>query len=92
MSHLEIYLQNTRTLSETTVQSLQCMKSILQEKLNAIGDLLNFRVTNFTQLRIKNKPWHSPSFSIAGKLRVRFVVHPNGVGSGQGSHMSVSLL
>ena len=92
MSHLETSLQNTRTVSETTVKSLQCMKSILQEKLNAIGDSLIFRVANFTQLRIKNKPWHSPPFSIAGKLRVRFVVHPNGVGRGQGSHVSVSLL
>ena len=90
MSNLETSLQNA--LSETTAQSLQNMKSILQENLNAIGDLLYFRVTNFTQLRNENKPWHSPPFSIAGKLHVQSVVHPNGVGRGQGSHMSVSLL
>ena len=90
MSNLEASLQNA--LSETTAQSLKKMKSILQENLNAVGDSLYFRVTNFTQLRIKNKPWHSPPFSIAGKLHVRFVVHPNGVGRGEGSHMSVSLL
>ena len=68
------------------------MKSILQENLNAVGDLLTFRVTNFTQPRDEDKPWQSPPFSIAGKLRVRFVVHPNGVGRGKGSHVSVSLL
>ena len=90
ISNLETSLQ--KNLSETTAQSLQNMKSILQENLNAIGDSLYFRVTNFTQLRIVNKPWHSHPFSIAGKLHVRFVVHPNGVGRGQGSHMSVSLL
>ena len=90
MSNLETSLQNT--LSETTAQSLQNMRSILQENLNAVGDSLYFRVTNFTQLKNENKPWHSPPFSIAGKLHVRFIVHPNGVGSGEGSHMSVSLL
>ena len=89
MSHLEASLQNT--LSETTAQSLQCMKSILQENLNAVGDSLNFRVA-IAQLINDEKPWHSPPFSIAGKLHVRFVVHPNGVGRGQGSHVSVSLL
>ena len=90
MSNLETSLQNT--LSEATTQSLKKMKSILQENLNAIGDSLYFRVTNFTQLKNENKPWHSLPFSIAGKLHVRFVVHPNGVGRGQGSHMSASLL
>ena len=90
MSNLETSLQNT--LSKTTAQSLQCMRSILQENLNVVGDALNFRVTNFTQLRDENKPWQSPPFSIVGKLHVRFVVHPNGVGRGKGSHMSVSLL
>ena len=82
---------NTST-PESTAQSLSCMKSILQVSLDKIGDTLTFRVRDFPRLRKKKKVWHSPPFSIGAKVRVRLAVYPSGLGRGQGSHVSVSLI
>ena len=83
--------RNTNT-RESTAQSLRCMKSILQVSLDKIGDTLTFRVRDFSQLRKEKKAWYSPPFSIGDKVRVRLAVYPSGVGRGQGSHVSVSLI
>ena len=40
----------------------------------------------------EKKEWHSPPFIIGDKVRVRLAVYPSGVGSGQGSLVSVSLM
>ena len=82
---------NTNT-RESTAQSLSCMKSILQVSLDKIGDTLTFRVRDYPQLREEKKAWHSPPFSIGAKVRVSLAVYPSGVGRGQGSHVSVSLI
>ena len=76
----------------TTVQSLKCMKSFLQASLNKIGDTLTFRVTDFPQLRKQKKPWYSAPFSIGDQVRVHLAVYPTGIGQGQGSHLSLSLI
>ena len=83
--------RNTNT-PESTAQSLRCMKSILQMSLDEIGDTLTFRVRGFLQLRKEKKAWHSPPFSIGAKVRVRLAVYPSGLGRGQGSHVSASLI
>ena len=83
--------RNTNT-PESTAQSLSRMKSILQVSLDKIGDTLTFRVRDFPRLRKEKKAWHSPPFSIGDKVRVRLAVYPSGVGRGQGSHVSVSLI
>ena len=82
---------NTNT-PESTAQSLCHLKSILQDNLDKIGDAVTFRVTDFPQLIEEKKAWHSPPFSIGGKVRAHLAVYPSGVGRGQGSHMSVLLI
>ena len=82
---------NTNT-PESTAQSLSRIKSILQVSLDEIGDSLTFRVRDFPQLREEKKAWHSLPFTIGAKVRVCLAVYPSGVGRGQGSHVSVSLI
>ena len=77
---------------ESIAQSLGRMSSILETKLNKVGDRLVFRVTNFPQLTKENKVWHSHSFTIAGKIKVRLSVHPNRDELGQGTCISLSLV
>ena len=89
---LEESIHRNTSTPESTAQSLRCMKSILQVNLAKIGDTLTFRVRDFPQLRKEKKAWHSPTFSISGKVRVRLAVYPSGLGRGQGSHVSVSLI
>ena len=57
-----------------------------------IGDTLTFQVSDFHQLRRGKKVWHSPPLSVGDKVRVCLAVYPCGVGRGQGSHVSVSLI
>ena len=87
---LEESIQCNTNTPESTAQSLRCMKSILQSSLDKIGDTLTFRVTNFPQLR--ENVWQSPSFSIGNQVRVCLALYPRGVGRGEGSHVSVSLI
>ena len=88
---LEESIRHNTNTPESTAQSLSRMKSLLQGNLHEIGlgDVLTFQMTNFSQLRKEKKVWHSPPFSIGDKVRVRLAVYPNGVGKGQGSHVSV---
>ena len=88
---LEESIRHNTNTPESTAQSLRCMKSILQGSLDEIGDSLTFRVTDFPQLMKEKEAWHSPPFSIGDKVRVCLAVYPNGVGSGQELHVSVSL-
>ena len=81
-----------RIQDHTTVQLLRCMKSTLERSLDEFGDTLTFRVTDFSQLRREKKPWHSPPFSIGDKVKVHLAVYPSGVGRGQGTHVSLSLI
>ena len=91
---LEESIRHNARTPQSTVQSLRRMKSILQGcLLNVeVGDTLKFRVRDFSQLRKEKKAWHTPAFSIGDTVRVRFAVYPSGVGRGQGSHVSVSLI
>ena len=80
---------------DTTKQELQNTKQelrIVTVGLSRIGDTLTFQVTDIPQLRKEKKAWHSPSFSIGAKVKVHLAVYPSGVGRGQGSHVSVSLI
>ena len=89
---LEERIRRNSNTPESTAQSLSRMKSILQVSLDKIGDTLTFRVRDFPQLRKEKKAWHSFPFSIGDKVRVHLAVYPSGVGRGQGSHVSVSLI
>ena len=89
---LEESIRRKTNTPKSTAQALCHMKSIMQMNLDEIGDTLTFRVTDFPQLMKGKKGWYSPPFSIGDKVRVRLAVYPSGIGRGQGSHVSVSLI
>ena len=80
------------SMKESTEESLSRMELILNSSLKETEDKLMFRVADYPQLRKEKKVWHSPPFTIDGKVRVCLAVYPSGVGTGQGSHVSVSLI
>lgn len=86
---LEESIRHSPNMPKFIAWSLKCMKSILQGRLDEIGDSLAFRVTEFP--RLKNV-WYSPPFAIATKVRVHLSVHLKGIGRGEGSHVSLSLI
>ena len=99
-------LQKTKKEHQGTKQELQVVKQellvtkedlfnqlqITTVGLRKIGAILTLRVRNFCQLRKEKKPWHSPPFIIGDMVRLRLSVYPSGVGRGQGSHVSLSLI
>ena len=92
-------LDNTKKELQETKQELQATKQefsnelqIITVGLRKIGDTLTFRVADFLQMRREKKVWYSHPFSIANKVRVRLAVYPSGIGRGQESHVSVSLV
>ena len=91
-------LQDTKQELQSTKRYLCATKQDLHNVLQSVnglckaGDTLTFRVRDFPQLRKEKKAWHSPPFVIGDKVRVRLAVYPSGVGRGQGSHVSVSLI
>ena len=89
---LEENIRDDTSIPESVTQSLSRMKSILKPSLHYIEDTVRFYVTDFSELRKEKKVWRSPPFSIGGRIRVSLAVHPMGIGKGQGSHVSVSLL
>ena len=68
------------------------MKSFLHVSLDEIGDVVTFRMTDFSQLRKERRSWQSPPFCIYDMVRVHLAVYPSGVGRGEGSHVSVSFI
>ena len=88
-------LKGTKQELHATRQELQDTKEQVHKKaaeLNTIGDTLTFRIPSFSWRRREKKPWHSRSFSIVQKVQVHLAVYPSGIGNGQGSHVSVSLV
>ena len=89
---LEESIQDDANIPKSVTQSLCRMKLILKPSLDDIEDTVRFYVTDFSELRKEKKVWRSPPFSIGGRIRVALVVYPTGIGKGQGSHVSVSLI
>ena len=85
-------LQETKQELHTTKQDFSNELQIITVGLRKIGDTLTFRVTDFPQMRMKKKVWYSNPFSIANKVKVQLAVYPSGLGRGQHSHVSVSLI
>ena len=84
-------LDDTKRELCATKQDLHtALQNVLQ--LCKIGDTLTFQVSDFPQLGKEKKAWHSPPFSIGANLTVRLAVYPSGVGRGQRSYISVSLI
>jgi len=65
---------------------------IVQNCLRKGGDLAVFKITNFFHYKKSRRVWHSPLFYIQEGYKMCLEVHAGGVGSGAGSHVSLSLL
>ena len=91
-------LEDTKQELEDTKQKLCATKQELYNELQSanglckVGDIVTFQVRDLPQLRKEEKAWYSPPFSIGDEVRVRLAVYPSGVGRGQESHVSVSLI
>ena len=69
-------LQANGSATNIIARSLTNVELLLQMRLDKIGDTLTFRVTEFPQLMRRKQPWHSPSFTVAGKVRVHLALIP----------------
>ena len=96
--HILQSLQSLRDSNQRIMQQLHKTEQEVQDLrtvavgLNTVGATLTFRVTDFSRLRKGKLVWCSLPFSIAGKVRVHLSVYPSGIGIGQGSHVSLSLI
>ena len=89
---LECMLENSGI---TQIPALECIRTQLllpDILIKKLGDHCTFRMTDYTNLRKNGKKWISPHFMVRGGYNMCLVVYPSGVGSGAGTHLSLSLL
>ena len=76
--------------------ALECIKTQLKMPevgIATLGDSCTFRLVNISQYReTPGQKWLSPNFFVRGGHKMRLVVYPNGVGSGEGTHLSLKLV
>ena len=58
-----------------------------------LGDSCTFRLVNISQYHeTPGQKWLSPNFFVRGGHKMHLVVYANGVGSGEGTHLSLKLV
>ena len=78
--------------------ALECIKTQLKMPevgIATLGDSCTFRLVNISQYRetpVSGQKWLSPNFFVRGGHKMRLVVYPNGVGAGEGTHLSLKLV
>ena len=76
--------------------ALECIKTQLKMPevgIATLGDSCTFRLVNISQYReTPGQKWLSPNFFVRGGHKMRLVVYPSGVGSGEGTHLSLKLI
>jgi hypothetical protein len=78
--------------------ALECIKTQLKMPevgIATLGDSCTFRLENISQYRetpVPTQKWLSPNFFVRGGHKMRLVVYPNGVGAGEGTHLSLKLV
>ena len=76
--------------------ALECIKTQLKMPevgIATLGDSCTFRLVNISQYReTPGQKWLSPNFFVRGGHKMRLVVYPSGVGSGEGTHLSLKLV
>ena len=75
--------------------ALECIKTQLKMpdvEIMTLGDSCTFRMVNMSQHRETGQKWLSPHFLVRGGHKMRLAVYPHGIGSGEGSHLSLKLL
>ena len=89
----------SETCTEDQQEVLQTVKTVIQRSykvadryLRKEGDSAVFKMTNFFHYKKSRRVWRSPPFYIQEGYKMCLEVHAGGVGSGAGSHVSLSLL
>ena len=75
--------------------ALECIKTQLklpEVGITTFGDSCTFRMVNISQHRETGQKWLSPHFFVRGGHKMCLAVYPNGLGSGEGTHLSLKLL
>ena len=75
--------------------ALECIKTQLKMPevgIATLGDSCTFRLVNISQYRETGEKWLSPHFFVRGGHKMRLAVYTNGVGSGEGTHLSLKLI
>ena len=83
----------TANMSDTQKLPLQCMKTLMgsySSELKENGQILTFRMPDYSKFKSSGRYWRSPVFSISG-YRMHLVVATKGIEEGRGSHISVVL-
>ena len=72
------------------VQSIQALSSE-GHTIHKINSPLTFQMVNYSDFKRSGKVWYSAPFYVAGGYKMCLAVYANGLGSGQGSFLSISL-
>lgn len=75
--------------------ALECIKTQLKMPdvgIMTFGDSCSFRMVNMSHHRETGRKWLSPHFFVRGGHKMCLAVYPSGLGSGEGTHMSLKLL
>ena len=75
--------------------ALECIKTQLkmpEVSIMTFGDSCSFRMVNMSHHRETGQKWLSPHFFVRGGHKMCLAVYPNGLGAGEGTHMSLKLV
>ena len=75
--------------------ALECIKTQLKMPevgILTLGDSCTFRLVNVSHHRETGQKWLSPHFSVRDDHKMCLAVYPNGLGSGEDTHLSLKLL
>ena len=91
----EISLLQKVNKDKTVATFLNCVGTQLQFgrlRLRKTGDMLSFRLKDFSHYKQKGEPWYSQPFYYRDGYKMRLVLHANGIGVGASSHISIVVL
>lgn len=76
--------------------AVECIRTQLKETENSIflqqdGRTVTFRLLAYNEHKATGKVWFSPPFYVSTGYKLRLAIHPNGIGVGKGTHVSLCL-
>ena len=83
-------LRNNRS-SETALASIHSLLETTTTCSLINGQEMVIRMPNFSSYKHSGKVWYGPPFYTKKFYKMSFAVHATGIGSGTGSHISISL-
>ena len=83
-----------QTCTEDQKLPLQSIRAIIDKShhLKEEGDTLTIEIPDLSQYKRSREVWRSPPFYVKEGYKVCLAVYPNGIGKGEGTHVSLSLV